>query len=145
MAEVEPAIRGLSWMASPLAAHLVASAIITGEAERLAEAQRDEARVRLKMVQAALGPWLPNSPLPDCAMHAWLSLPEPWRADEFVAEALTRKLAISPAGAFAVGRGRAPHAVRFGLGAHTRNALAKGLNIMAKLLDAKPRIGMAVV
>jgi DNA-binding transcriptional MocR family regulator len=145
VAEVEPAIRGLSWMASPLAAHMVAGAMVTGEAESLAESQRNEACVRLKMVQAALGPWLPNSPLPDCAMHVWLSLPESWRADEFVAEALTRKLAISPAGAFAVGPGRAPHAIRFGLGAHSREALTKGLSIMADLLDAKPRAGMAVV
>ena len=144
-AEVEPAIRGLCWMASRLAAHMVASAIVTDEAESLAEAQLAEARVRLKMVQAALGPWPPNSPLPDCAMHVWLSLQEPWRADEFVAAALTRRLAISPADAFAVDRGRAPHAIRFGLGAHTCDALAKGLRIMADLLDARPRAGMAVV
>lgn len=144
-AEVEPAIRGLSWMASPLAAHMVATAMVSGEAEELAEAQRAEARMRLGMVRQALAPWLKDCPLPQSAMHVWLPLPEPWRADEFVAEALIRKLAISAAGAFAVGRGRAPHAIRFGLGAHTRDALAKGLNIMAKLLASKPRAGMAVV
>lgn len=143
VAEVEPAIRGLSWMASPLAAHMVATAMVNGEAERLAEAQRQEARIRVAMVRDRLSEWL--HPPPPCAMHIWLPLPEPWRADEFVAEALSRKLAISGAGAFAVGRGRAPHALRFGLGADTREMLAKALDILASLLAAKPRVGAAVV
>ena len=78
-------------------------------------------------------------------MHVWLPLPEPWRADEFVAEAEARGVAITPSGAFAVGRARAVDAIRFGLGAADRLRLGKGLAVLADLLASPPRAGAAVV
>lgn len=137
------ALRGLAWMASPILTALVAEAIDTGEAAKLAAAQRAEARQRMAVARELLGPWLPETP-PD-AMHLWLPLPEPWRTDAFVAEAEARRIAITGAGAFAVGRNRAPHAVRLGLGAATLPRLKAGLATLADLLAAPPRAAAGAV
>lgn len=131
------ALRGMSWMASPMLSAIVADAIDSGEAARLAAAQRREAQARMAIARELLGPWLPDAP-PD-AMHLWLPLPEPWRADAFVAEAEAQRIAITGAGAFAVGRGRAPHAVRLGLGAATLPQLTGGIETLARLIAAPPR------
>ncbi len=97
----------------------------------------------MAVVRRTLGRWLHEAP--EIAMHAWLPLPEPWRADAFVAEAEARRIAVTGAGAFAVGRGRAPHAIRFGLGAAPLDRLEEGLATLAGLLAAPPRAGAAVV
>ena len=144
LAEVSGALRGLAWMASPLLADVVATAMASGEAQRLADRQRQEAAARMVIVRAHLGPWLPND-APPAAMHVWLPLPEPWRADAFVAEAEARRIAVSGSGAFAVGRARAIHAIRFGLGAQTRARLEQGMATLAALLETPPRAGAAVV
>lgn len=142
-AEVVGAMRGLAWMTSPLMAEAATSALASGMGARMAEAQRTEARARMSLARERLAPWLGATP--EAAMHVWLSLPEPWRADAFVAEAEARGVAVTGAGAFAVGRGRAPHAVRFGLGPATRERLAEGMAVLAGLLAKPPRAGAAVV
>ena len=158
-AEVASALRALAWMASPLLAEIVAAPgellgrarerdgarpLVLGDlADDLADRQRDAARRRMAVVRRTLGRWLHEAP--EIAMHAWLPLPEPWRADAFVAEAEARRIAVTGAGAFAVGRGRAPHAIRFGLGAAPLDRLEEGLATLAGLLAAPPRAGAAVV
>ncbi len=142
-AEVIGALRGLSWMTSPLLAEVAATALASGEGDRIARLQRDEATTRMALVRQHLAPWLKD--LPPTAMHVWLPLPAPWRADQFVAEAEARRVAVTGADAFAVGRARAPHAIRFGLGPASRERLAEGLGILANLLATPPRAGAAVV
>jgi DNA-binding transcriptional MocR family regulator len=143
VAEVTSALRGLAWMASPLMAEVVTAAMVTGEATMLAERQRAEATARMALVSQHLGRWLPD--LPPAAMHVWMPLPEPWRADVFVAEAEARRVAVTGAGAFTVGRARTPHSIRFGLGPATRDRLEEGLETLASLLSAPPRASSAVV
>jgi len=143
-ADAASVLRGLAWMASPLTAEIAADALRSGEADRAATAQRAEATARMALVRQTLGEWLPAH-APETAMHVWLPLPEPWRADQFVAEAGARGVAIVAAGAFAVGRARAVHAIRIGLGAASRPRLAEALQVLAELLTAPPRAGAAIV
>jgi DNA-binding transcriptional MocR family regulator len=137
VAEVTSALQGLAWMAEVMAA-----ATAMGEATILAERQRAEATARTALVVRHLGRWLPD--LPPAVMHVWMPLPEPWRADVFVAEAEARRVAVTGAGAFAVGRARTPQSIRFRLGPATRDRLEEGLETLASLLSAPPRASSAV-
>ncbi|MFQ5467405.1 MAG: hypothetical protein ACE5DS_04645, partial [Kiloniellaceae bacterium] len=79
-------------------------------------------------------------------LHLWLRLPAPWRANDLVAEARTRGLAITPADAFAVSRGDVTHAVRLCFGAATdQDALDRAADILAGLLDQEPPPALGAV
>jgi len=73
-------------------------------------------------------------------------MPEPWCADDLVAQARHRGVVVTPPGTFAVGRGPVPHAVRLCLGAaRDRERLTAALTTLAELLAAppEPRAGVA--
>ena len=70
------------------------------------------------------------------SIHFWLTLPEPWRSDEFVAHARQRGVLVAGAEAFAVGRRNVPHAVRLAVGnVPQRKHLRKGLEILSDILE----------
>ena len=84
-----------------------------------------------------LATWLPPRSAP--SFHLWLPLPEPWRTEEFVAQARARQVVVSPSEEFMVGREGAPHAVRVCLGATASRArLEEGLRRLAELLRNGP-------
>ncbi|BBK40148.1 transcriptional regulator [Allostella vacuolata] len=137
---VTQAVRATSWMASPLAAAIATDWIGDGTAQRMVRERRAEAAARQAMVEAALP--AARSPGGAVSYHAWLHLPEAWRADEFVAEARRRHVAVTPPTAFAVTRQAAPDAVRICYGAAAgRDELARGLAVLTGLLAEQP--GMA--
>ncbi|WP_374449499.1 PLP-dependent aminotransferase family protein [Stella sp.] len=141
---VTQAIRATSWMASPIAAAIATGWIGDGTAERMVRERRAEAAARQAMVEAAL----PGARAPGGAVsyHAWLRLPDGWRADEFVAEARRRGVAVTPPTAFAVSRQAAPDAVRICYGAAAgREELARGLEILDGLLAENPALADSVV
>ncbi|MEU6643927.1 PLP-dependent aminotransferase family protein [Saccharomonospora sp. NPDC046836] len=72
------------------------------------------------------------------AYHCWWELPEPWRAETFVAAAARRGIAVSPAGAFAVGSGIAPNAVRLALASPPEATLAAALDVLAAMAAGSP-------
>ena len=79
------------------------------------------------------------------APHLWLMLPEPWRADDFVAAARRRGVGIIPAAAFAVIR-QPPEAVRICLGAQTTaERVERALSRLAELLQSTPERYLSVV
>ena len=83
---------------------------------------------------------------PPGSLHLWLRLPAPWRANDLVAEARARGLAITPADAFAVSRGDVTHAVRLCFGAAPdRDALDRAADILAGLLDQEPPPALGAV
>jgi DNA-binding transcriptional MocR family regulator len=137
-------LRATTWAVAPLTAAVASLWIRDGTADRLLEARRREARERQVIARARLaGADLEGKPE---AYYLWLRLPEPWRGDAFAAEARARGVLVSPAEAFAVGRGPAPHAVRLCLGAaRTRGALSRGLDVVAELLHGGEAAGAAVV
>jgi DNA-binding transcriptional MocR family regulator len=131
-------MRASTLMATPLMAEVATRLIRNGAAARLARARREEAKVR----QAVAGRWLDRFEVMrhPAAFHVWLSLPEPWRREEFVAEARRRGVGVAPAEAFAAGRHPAPHAVRICLSAaRDRGQLENALGILAGILDSQSR------
>jgi DNA-binding transcriptional MocR family regulator len=137
------AARALNWMAPPIAAEVVARWIADGTIHRLADRVRAETRERQRLAAEILeGFVLQTSPH---SFHIWLHLPEPWRAQDMVAAARARGLAISPTELFVPGRAETPHAVRISVTApYERAELVRGLTTLARVLREAPEPCLAV-
>jgi DNA-binding transcriptional MocR family regulator len=72
------------------------------------------------------------------AYYCWWELPEPWRADTFVAAAGRRGIAVTPAAAFVVGSHAAPNAIRLGLASPPPQTLSYALDILATIARGTP-------
>src|SRR5260370_23573690 len=70
------------------------------------------------------------------AYHLWLTLPERWRSESFVAAAARQGIGLTPSSAFAVGHGHAPNAVRLALASPSPEQLREALPRLAKLLGS---------
>ncbi|HEY0911760.1 MAG TPA: PLP-dependent aminotransferase family protein, partial [Bradyrhizobium sp.] len=68
--------------------------------------------------------------------HLWLSLPQHWRSQTFVAAAARREIALTPSTTFAVIHGHAPNAVRLALAAPPIEQLETGLRVLSGILHA---------
>jgi DNA-binding transcriptional MocR family regulator len=131
------AIRGTTWMAAPLMAEIAALWIEDGTAEAIVARRRKEAAARQRLAVAALAGFEVGTH--PAAYHLWLPLPRPWRSETFVEEARRRGVAVSPAAAFATGRGATAEAVRICLGAaRDRGLLERALAVLGGLLAAAP-------
>lgn len=115
------------WMADGTAARIVA-------AKRLAAAERQALAAR-----RLSGFALASDPR---AFHGWLNLPEPWRAESFVAAAARRGIAVTPASAFAVMPGHGPNAVRLALSVAATDRLDAALAELAAILREGPDVGI---
>lgn len=141
---VGSAVRATCRMATPLMAEVATRWIENGTAARLAESQRDEERARREIAMRVLKD-IPCRTHP-ASFHLWISLPESWRAGEFVDALKSRGVIVLPADAFAVGRAQSPHAVRVCLGAaRTRDAIEAGLNVIAETLADQSRCATPAV
>ena len=140
---VAAAVRATVYSAPPLMARIAARWIGDGTTARLAAEKRAEIRRRNHMARRVLaGAGFAGGP---AAPHLWLTLPEPWRADDFVAAARRRGVGIIPAAAFAVGR-QAPEAVRICLGAQTSaDHVERALTRLAELLASPAERYFSVV
>lgn len=137
------AMQATVWMAAPLPLALAVQWIEDGTAAKLAEAQREEAKARQAIATEAFGN-LHYRGHP-AALHGWLSLPEPWRADDFAAEARRRGVPVTPIAAFAVTRTQ-EQAVRLALGAaRDRQQLARAVAQVAQLARQQPEPFLSVV
>ena len=119
------------WTHSPLTAALASAWVRDGTLERVAAGRRREARARQSLAAEVLGA------LPDgfrlraapTAYHGWLELPVGTSASAFANAAREQGVAVSPAGAFHLGPGPAPAAVRLSLSAAPdRASLHRGLS-----------------
>lgn len=118
-------------MVPPLLSELAAMLIEGGAAEKAAAAQKDEMRERMQIATKILG--VP-APAAGPALNLWLSLPPPWHAGAFAAEAFRRGVLVAPGGSFATTR-RVPEAVRVSISAPVdRNELRRGLDILRRML-----------
>lgn len=137
-------LRSTVWMAAPLMAEIASEWIKDGTAERLIEQKRQEARERQEIARRILhGLRFHAHPL---SFHLWLELPEPWRSDEFIAQARRRNVLVTPPEAFVPAREEAPHAVRVCLGAvRTRQQLEKGLKIVRELCRSAPKPTLSII
>jgi DNA-binding transcriptional MocR family regulator len=140
---VAAAVRATVYSAPPLMARIVARWIADGTAARLVEQKRAEIRRRNRRARSILASFdFMGDP---AAPHLWLTLPEPWRADDFVAAARHRGVGIIPAAAFAAAR-QPPEAVRICLGAQTTaERVEQALVRLAELLASPPERYLSVV
>lgn len=127
-------------MASPLMAEITARWIGDGTAELMADARRDEARVRQQLARKILHDVeLAGDP---GAFHLWVPLPGRTSSAGFVAAAHQRGVVVIPGEAFAVGELRAA-AVRVSLGPpRDHGELSRGLRVVAELLGGARASGL---
>lgn len=137
-------LRTTMWMATPLMAEIASRLVRNGEAARLAEAQRAEAIARQTIAAERLAGF--EFATHPASFHLWLTLPEPWRREEFSTQARRRGVGVASAEAFAVGRAPVPHAVRVApVAARDRASLERGLATLAALLREPPDRGIPLV
>jgi DNA-binding transcriptional MocR family regulator len=137
-------MRATTYMASPLMAAVASSWIEEGIADRLVAAKRDLLRQRGRMIAAL--PWSGEVQTHPAAMHLFLTLPERWRADDFVAEARRRGVGLIPGSVFAVNRNAAPNAVRLCFAApSSTEMLERGLRILVEMLAGAPAADLSIV
>jgi DNA-binding transcriptional MocR family regulator len=141
---ITTALRATSLIAPGVLAEVGARLIERGEARRLADWQRSEARRRQSAAARILaGQKISSQPE---AFHLWLELPEPWRREMFSAEARERGVGVGSAEVFAIGRGSVPHAVRLCLQASATAAeVERGLHTIASMLSEGPSSDLGLV
>lgn len=79
------AVRGASWMVSPLLGEIVCRWLVSGDADLLLEQQRQMLAERGELLRRYLGHHALR--YAEGSMHAWLELPAHWRSAAFVAAA----------------------------------------------------------
>ena len=134
--------RAINWMAPPLMGELLARWIDDGSVEAMTGRIRTEVEAR----HAIATRWLDgfSYAMGPSSFHAWLSLPEPWRAQDLVIAGRRRGLALSPTELFVPGRGETPHAIRVSLTAPpTQEDLSRGLSVLVDLLRDGPELCLA--
>jgi DNA-binding transcriptional MocR family regulator len=139
VSRVATALRSGGWAAQHLALTAATRWQTDGTIAVLEKEKRAEAGWRQALVAEALAGFTVRAD--PHAYHCWWELPAPWRADTFVAAAARHGIAVSPAAAFAVGDGQAPHAVRLALAAPSREILGQALKTLASLAREVPDAG----
>ncbi len=125
-------------MVSPLAAEMVTRLLLNNEMQAFVDWQRTEAAARATLVRKHLADHTILAPAE--STHAWLHLPEPWRADQFVENLRSVGVITSYTHSFVVGRADIPHAVRLCTGApDSRADLATALGLVATTARSAPR------
>lgn len=125
-----------SWMATPLMAEIGTRWLKDGTADELLAWQMDALSRRNRMAREALGDFSPRSS-PN-GMHVWLPLPEPWSEDDFVAHARSEGVAVAAGAAFAADRPAHAPGIRICLGCSSEAGMARGLEVIARLVRTKP-------
>lgn len=122
---------------APLTLQVAVRWIEDGTARDSCRWHRAEARARRNLALQALDGY--NVYGDAGSYHLWLSLPEPWRSDEFTRAARHRGIIVSASDHFVLGRRAAPPAVRLGLGgSKSRARIEEGLTRLADMLRAGP-------
>jgi DNA-binding transcriptional MocR family regulator len=139
-ARAASAVRAFAGMASPLTAAIATRWIEDGTADAILAAIRAETAQRQMAAARILHAAITQ---PDC-FHAWLPLPGGWTGGVLASRARLEGVGLVTADAFAVGR--APQAVRIGLGSpRTIGELTQGLEIVADLLARPPGSSSTIV
>ncbi|WP_433188582.1 PLP-dependent aminotransferase family protein [Actinoallomurus sp. CA-150999] len=133
---VASALRSGGWTASRFAVEAATRWLTDGTARTLQEIKRRDAAARQRLVREHLAGFAVEAD--PQAFHCWWRLPDPWRADTFVAAAARRGIAVTPGAAFTVVVSRAPNAVRLALSAPPIDTLAAALETLAALARSAP-------
>lgn len=119
-----------------------------GRAEALLHWQRQETAARQAIAAEHLAglDWRGH----EAALHIWLTLPPPWRSDDFTAAARQAGIAISPLGPFTVENpvppGESPQSVRITLSQPPdRLTLTRALLTLRDILERGPNRLRAII
>ncbi|WP_431285274.1 PLP-dependent aminotransferase family protein [Humitalea sp. 24SJ18S-53] len=132
------ALRLGGWTAQGFGLAAATAWIEDGSIDALMLRKRQDARHRNALARQVLGDGGLTVRGDPRAYHLWLELPDPWRADTFVAAAARRGIAVSPAAEFAAGPGHAPDAVRLALAAPPAADLRLALETLLELALGGP-------
>jgi DNA-binding transcriptional MocR family regulator len=133
---VAASLRSGAWIAPGFALEAGTRWMADGTVATIVRAKRRDAAARQTIARTRLaGLTVSGDPR---AYHCWLQLPDPWRAEPFVAAAARRGIAITPAAAFAIGSGHAPNAVRLALASPEVGTLSTALETIATLARGRP-------
>ncbi|MEU0812456.1 hypothetical protein [Streptomyces sp. NPDC005970] len=135
-AKAATALRSETWMASRFALDAATQWMSDGTAAEIERTKRQDAAVRQRIAAERLAGFTVRAD--PCAYRCWWELPDPWRAETFVAAAARRGISVTPAGAFAVGPGHAPNAVRLALSSPPPDTLSHALGVLAELAHGTP-------
>jgi DNA-binding transcriptional MocR family regulator len=131
---VATAIRSGAWAAQHFPIEAATCWLTDATADQIIAAKRADALARQHIAREHLAGLQGD----ERAYHCWWNLPEPWRAETFVAAAARRGIAVTPAAAFAVVPGHAPNAVRLALAAPPRQTLVTALQTLASIARHTP-------
>lgn len=130
------ALRSGGWTAPGFALVAATHWIEDGTVATVQQRKRLDAAHKSQIVRSGLeGFALRGDP---AAYHCWWELPQPWRADTFVAAAARRGIAVSPSGSFAVGTAYAPCAVRLAFAGPDPSTVESAVGVLARLARAAP-------
>jgi DNA-binding transcriptional MocR family regulator len=129
------AVRSGGWTASGFAFAAGQRLMADGTVAELSRLKRIDAARRQQMAAKYLAGFEIQANAK--SYHLWLTLPQHWRSQTFVAAAARRDIALTPSTTFAVIPGHAPNAVRLALGAPSTEQLDLALRTLSGMLTAK--------
>lgn len=122
-----------SFLQEEVAKHWIKNGIVY----ELVAWQREEIKCRWNIARTILGDFFSTDDIPK--PFIWLSLPEPWRAPDFVAALGSENVKCIDSNHFVNGRGKEPYAIRIALTtAKSRKTLKEGLIILKSMLEQQP-------
>lgn len=131
------AVRGSSWMITPLMIELTCQWLQSGQADRMLLQQRKVLRERGELLRHHLGRYQLH--YQEGGMHAWLLLPAYWRSQAFVQAANQLGVGVAGAELFAAAHYPAPQAVRLSISHPADNiSLDQALRLLRELLETEP-------
>ncbi|WP_034841891.1 aminotransferase-like domain-containing protein [Endozoicomonas numazuensis] len=135
--KIRVAMRNNCWSAPPLMSEVATEWIDSGEAWQLTAWQREEILHRQLILEDTIGHLdIQSQPY---SFHAWLKLPEPWRAETFVQQLESKNVKVLHSEVFAVGSSAVPQAVRICISSpSSRERLRQGLETISDMLASEP-------
>ncbi len=144
MGPLGDAVSAMILAAPALPAEILRLWFADGTAARLIDTLRRELAARHELAASLLEGF--ERQADPMALHVFLHLPRPWRADEFTAALRPRGVAVVPASAFALAGVTAPEAVRVSLAAAPdRSTLTRALTLVRDLAHQSPGASNAVI
>lgn len=132
-----------NWMATPLMAEIASRWIADGTARALLRWQRRQLGARNRIAAERLE-GLRFHAAPN-GMHVWLTLPEPWGEEAFVAHARHEGVAVAAGSNFATGGGGIAPGVRICIGAGSETDIARGMGTIARLARSTPEPALLAI
>lgn len=132
---IAAAVRTGGWVAQGFAFAAAERIMSDGTASEIVRLKREDVKERQQIaVEQLAGFELKTNPK---SYHLWLTLPEQWRSQLFVAAAARHDIALTPSSAFAVNPGHAPNAIRLALAQPTLPQLREALATLCRILKGR--------